>query len=365
MRIGIDVSKALGRPDGIASCTKGLVEGLMALDRENAYRLFPLLEPATPEGFARAFPAAPPNFTFSTARRPAPGEVEVFHATAYGVPEGCDAALVFTLYDLSFLSHPHCHTLDNRLHCLTGLARALAAGATLLAVSAATRREAGRLLAVPEARVPIVHPAAGERFRPQEPGAVDRVLSRHGLSLPYVLTVGVLEPRKNLRGLLEAWSLLPAELRSSHRLAAAGPAGWLADDPRLLARELGIAEGVRFLGEVPAEDLPALYAGAEVFAYPSLAEGFGLPALEAMACGAPVVASALSSLPEVVGEAGVLVDPASAASIRDGLAGLLTDPARRRELARAGIARAAGFTWERAARETLAVYRAAASPLGG
>jgi len=365
VRIGIDIAKALGRPDGIGSYTAGLVRALMAADRENAYRLYPLVEAASPEEFARRFPEAPPNFAFRCERRPAPGEVDVFHATAYGVPADLAAPLVFTVHDLSFLTHPHCHTLDNRIHCLTGLARGLARGAKLLAVSQSTRREAIRLLAVGESDVAVVYQAVDERFRPQKDAAVEQALARHGLGRPYVFTVGVLEPRKNLRHLIEAFRRLPAQVRESHLLVVAGAAGWLAEDPRRLAEEAGVAAQVRLLGEVPAEDLPALYAGAAVLAYPSLYEGFGLPPLEAMACGTPVVASNGSSLPEVVGEAGVLVDPHEPDSIRDGLVSVLTDPARRQALCAAGLARAAAFTWERAARETLALYGRAAAGAGG
>ena len=140
----------------------------------------------------------------------------------------------------------------------------------------------------------VVHPAAHARFRPQERAAVDAVLARHGLARPYVLSVGVLEPRKNLAGLLAGFARLPAE--PAVTLAVAGPAGWLVADPRQLADESGAGERVRLLGEVPDEDLPALYAGAELLVYPSLHEGFGLPVLEAMSCGTPVVVSRVPAL---------------------------------------------------------------------
>jgi glycosyltransferase involved in cell wall biosynthesis len=356
MRIGIDIAKALGRPDGIGNYVGDLVSALMETDQANAYFLYSPGVPRTEGGVERRFPAAPPSFVFRGGRQPAADGLDVYHATAHAVPAGLVAPLVFTIYDLSFLTHPDCHTLDNRFLCLTGLARAAAAGARMVAISEATRQDARRLLALRD--VTVVYPAAHERFRPQEPAAVAEVLARHGLARPYVLSVGVLEPRKNLAGLVEAFGRLVDQ--PAVTLAVAGPTGWLDGDPRGLAAASGRAERIRFLGEVPAEDLPALYSGAEVLAYPSLYEGFGLPVLEAMACGTPVVASRVASLPEVVGEAGILVDPEPDA-IAAGMRELLGDRRRRDELAAAGLARAATFSWRRAASATLELYRRAAA----
>ena len=172
-----------------------------------------------------------------------------------------------------------------------------------------------------------------------------------------MLSLGTVEPRKNLATLVAAFGRLPDALRQTHLLVVAGAEGWLRVDPESLAAAAGVGDRLRCLGAVDEADLPLLYAGAAAFAYPSLYEGFGLPPLEAMACGAPVVTSNTSSLPEVVGEAAVLVDPTSVDSVRDGLAAVLADGERRRALRAAGLARAAEFSWERTARETLAVYR--------
>ena len=358
MRVGIDISKALRRLDGIGRAIQGLVRGLMAVDRDNDYRLYPVHEPATAERFHEVFPEAPPNFVFTPERRPAAGEVDVFHATTYSVPHGLSARLVLTVYDLTFLTHPQFHTLTNRLHCLRGLARAISAGARLIAISRHTRQDLVRLLALDEAAIPVVYLAAEPRFAPPPAAEVRAGLAqRFGLTEPYVLSLGTVEPRKNLTTLMAAFERLPDQLRDTHLLVVAGAEGWLAADHRSLAAAAGVGDRVRWLGAVADADLPLLYAGAAAFAYPSLYEGFGLPPLEAMACGAPVVASNSSSLPEVVGEAAVLVDPTSVESVRDGLASVLADEALRRSLRAAGLARAAEFSWERTARETLAVYR--------
>jgi glycosyltransferase involved in cell wall biosynthesis len=358
MRIGIDIAKALGRPDGIGNYVGGLVSALMAIDPENDYLLYALGERRSADDVARRFPDAPGNFELR-AGHPAADRLDVFHVTMHRVPDGMRAPLLFTLYDLSFLTHPDCHTLANRLDCLTGLARAAAAGARLQAISEATRQDARQVLGLRD--VAVVHPAAHARFRPQEPAAVEAVLARHGLARPYLLSVGVLEPRKNVAGLLAAFARLPAELTLT--LVVAGPTGWLAEDPRRLVADSGRGERVRLLGEVPAEDLPALYAGAELLVYPSLYEGFGLPVLEAMSCGTPVVASNVPALAEVAGAAAILVEPDPEA-IAAGIAAALRDPARRAELAAAGLARAAEFSWQRTAAATLELYRSTAAGRG-
>ncbi|MDO9356586.1 MAG: glycosyltransferase family 1 protein [Solirubrobacteraceae bacterium] len=178
------------------------------------------------------------------------------------------------------------------------------------------------------------------------------------LGKPYVLAVGTLEPRKNLERLVEAWGKLPESLRASHDLALVGPRGWDDSDILRTAHE----GGAKLLGRVSEDELRALYAGAAAFAYPSLYEGFGLPILEAMAAGAPVVTSDRSSLPEVAGDAAVLVDPTDTAAIASAIESLLTDAPLAERLRAAGRARAAEFSWERTARETLGLLRGIARP---
>jgi glycosyltransferase involved in cell wall biosynthesis len=193
--------------------------------------------------------------------------------------------------------------------------------------------------------------AAGERFSPDGPAAdLD--------GRPYVLGVATLEPRKNLPRLVEAFAALPESARGDRVLALAGAAGWQTGDTIAALRRH--AELVRPLGHVPDERLPALYRGADLFAYPSLYEGFGLPVLEAMRCGTPVVTSRRSSLPEVAGDAALYADPDDVDSIRNALARGLTDAAERERLVREGLARARGFSWDRTAAETLNLLSGAA-----
>jgi glycosyltransferase involved in cell wall biosynthesis len=225
----------------------------------------------------------------------------------------------------------------------------------------AARRAAGFLCPSEATRADLVRrfPALADRSRVVplgvDPGFGARVPAGvpagYGLEGPYVLAVGTLEPRKNLPRLIEAFASLPDSVRRRHRLALAGSPGWSLGETEAL---IDAHEEVTALGYVADEDLPALYAEARVFAYPSLAEGFGLPVLEAMAAGTAVLTSDRSSLPEVAGDAARLVDPGDVGSIRGGLLELLTDEDRREQLARRGRSRAAAFTWQRTASETVA-----------
>jgi glycosyltransferase involved in cell wall biosynthesis len=235
---------------------------------------------------------------------------------------------------------------------------ALRRAARVIAVSEATRAELLARYRLPAEKVHVVPEAAAPHFAPPPPAEIARVRARYRLAGPYVLFVGLLEPKKNLGALLAA----VARCRASGgwgaaRLALAGEAGWGDGLPAHVSR-LGLDDAVSFLGPVPDGELPALYAGAEAFVFPSLWEGFGLPVLEAMAAGAPVVASRRGALPEVAGDAAVLTEP-EPAPLAEALARVLGDAGLRERLRAAGLERARAFSWQRTAAETLAVYRAA------
>ena len=191
-----------------------------------------------------------------------------------------------------------------------------------------------------------------------DPGRLAAVRLRYELPERFVLFLGAMEPRKNLPRLLEAFAALAPGLRREFPLVVAGAQGWLNDSVHEQAQKLGLGESVRFAGYIEQGDLAALYSLASVFAYPSVWEGFGLPVLEAMACGTPVLTSNVSSLPEVAGAAAVLVPPADVDAMADGLSRLLCDSALRADLVARGLRRVGAFSWERCARETLAVYTA-------
>jgi glycosyltransferase involved in cell wall biosynthesis len=290
-------------------------------------------------------------------RRP----VDVFHGvTGFELPPRGPWALVTTVHDLVPLRLPHLVPARHRwaVRCLLG--PALRRAKRVIAVSETTRQEVLARYRLAAERVVVVPEAAPAHFGPVAPETLEATRRRYGLVRPYVLFVGYLEPKKNLGVLLEAVARLR---RGGHwgdtELVVVGAAGWGAD-PTARIRALGLDVAVRCVGPAPDADLPALYAGALAFAFPSLWEGFGLPVLEAMAAGAPVVASNRGALPEVTAGAALLVEP-QAAPLADALGAVLGDPSLRARLRAAGVARAAAFSWERTARETLAVYRAAAA----
>jgi len=201
----------------------------------------------------------------------------------------------------------------------------------------------------------VIPEAAHTRYRPMSLESVDPALKRYVIERPYILYVGSLEKRKNLPRLLEAYAYL-RETLPGWKLVIVGGRKWKSDPIYKAVQRLGLEPHVIFTGFVAEEDLPALYNGADLFVFPSLYEGFGLPVLEAMACGTPVVTSNTSSLPEVAGEAALLVAPTDVKAIAAAMQRVLSEPDLAAELRRRGLERASQFSWERTARETLAVY---------
>jgi glycosyltransferase involved in cell wall biosynthesis len=236
-----------------------------------------------------------------------------------------------------------------------GVRRAVREADAIIAVSETTARDLVTLAGAPPERVHVVYEAPDPDLGPMPADeAALLVRERYGLERPYILFVGTLEPRKNLPVLVQAIALLRREIPV--RLAIAGGRGWLSDEVFGTVRRLALADGVLFLGEVSPAHLRPLYCAAEALALPSLYEGFGLPPLEAMACGTPVVVSDAGALPEVVGDAAVLVRPTDPNDIAEGLGWVLGNRPYREALIQRGFARAAGFSWARAARETLSIY---------
>jgi glycosyltransferase involved in cell wall biosynthesis len=229
----------------------------------------------------------------------------------------------------------------------------------IIAVSENTRREALRSYDLDPERIDVIPEGVDERFRADvDPGAVEEIRGRYALPPRFVLSIGTIEPRKNLTTLLEAF----VAVRGRHPdvgLVIAGGRGWMYESFFERLRQLGLERDAVLTGYVPDGDVPALLNAAEVFAFPSEFEGFGLPPLEAMACGVPVLSSNAASLPEVVGDAGVLLPPRDVRAWVQALDSLLGDPAPRAELRAAGLARSRRFTWSAAARRTLEVYRSA------
>jgi glycosyltransferase involved in cell wall biosynthesis len=230
----------------------------------------------------------------------------------------------------------------------------------IISVSESTKRDTVEHLGVPEDKITVVYEAASPIFRPVDRDeARDQVRNRHGVDGPFILFVSTIEPRKNVPSLLRAmWQLIEC-YKEDVTLVLAGGKGWLFEDAFAVVEELKLDKQVHFVGRVSSEDLLYLYNAAEMLAHPAFYEGFGLPPLEAMACGLPVVVSNVASLPEVVGDAGLLIDPHDVDELTVAMWRVLNDPELRQEMQEKGVRQAGRFSWERAARETLAIYRMA------
>ncbi len=293
--------------------------------------------------------------------------VDIFHGMDHvGIPlVGRSGKYVVTVHDVIPLILPETFTPRHRLVVRLALARVRRKADLVVVPSHAVKRDVVRRVGLPEDRVVVTHEGCEPRFRPVRSAAARRdVAARYGLPPRYVLAVGTLEPRKNLTTLLEAFARLrrDGEVDADLRLVLAGARGWLDEPIFATVRSLGLEDAVRFTGFVDDADLPVVYSGAALFVFPSLHEGFGLPLLEAMACGVPVVTSNISSMPEVAGDAAVLVDPRDADGLAAAIARLLRDGALRDRLREAGIARARQFSWEATARRTLDAYASVVQP---
>ncbi|MGN6757024.1 MAG: glycosyltransferase family 4 protein [Thermomicrobiales bacterium] len=280
--------------------------------------------------------------------------LDLWHGPVNVLPLALPCPGVVTIHDLAFLAYAGAHGAGRRgyLSALTALSARRAA--RIIAVSSFTRDEIVRRLGVSPAKVTVVPNAADSAFQPLPADEVRRFRAAQRLPDQMILAVGTLEPRKNLTGLLDAFARLAP--RTDAELVIAGGKGWLYDPVFARVEALGLAGRVRFTDYIPDADLPLWYNAAEAFVYPSLYEGFGLPPLEALACGTPTVTSDQSSLPEVVGDAALVVDMRDPEALAAALARLLAEPALRAELRQRGPRRAAGFSWARTAAATRAVY---------
>jgi glycosyltransferase involved in cell wall biosynthesis len=288
--------------------------------------------------------------------------IDVFHGLDQsGIPLFVKMGkYIATIHDVIPLILPWAFPLRHRLVLATALARISRQADMVIVPSAAAAEDVVRYLRMDRERIKIIPMGCDARFRPiGDPAPAPRLRRRYGLPERYMLFVGTLEPRKNIKTLLQAFALLLDEKpQDDPKLVVAGGRGWGHTDLQETTQALGLRHHVHFTGFVDDDDLPDLYRGASVFVYPSLYEGFGLPVLEAMACGVPVISSNRSSLPEVAGDAALLVDPSQPEALAAAMASMMNDGELRQALRSKGLLRAQEFTWDAVAQKTLAVYRA-------
>jgi glycosyltransferase involved in cell wall biosynthesis len=362
VRIGIDARLVYYRQAGISQYTLRLLQELANLAQDDEFVVFQsrmdgsmLVE--RPNFQKRAL-WTPPHHRLEQLLLPlevAAVDLDVLHSPDFIPPFRRNCRSVITIHDLNFLLYPHFLTPQSASY-YGQIDQAVRNCDHIIAVSESTKRDIVRLTGAPENKITVVHEAAHPIYRPLDDALPQQVMERMGLRRDYILFVSTIEPRKNVPTLLMAYKKLLDDYHAEVDLALAGEKGWLFEEVFALVGKLDLGERVHFLGRVSPEELLGLYNAAQLLVHPAFYEGFGLPPLEAMACGTPVVVSNTSSLPEVVGDAALLVDPSDVDSMAVAIWRLLSDEALRKQMREKGFRRARRFSWKKAALETLDIY---------
>ena len=384
MKIAFDWSLVPGERAGIGQYSYNLAYALSRVDHVNEYILYVLMT-ASRRAAIKDGSVAPPPGDFRVEHRTIPfpyqlfrymklpgmgatfreymlGDIDadIFHSNTFCVPRFRDKKrkVVVTVYDVSVFTHPECHKKMNIKHCLGGIRDAIKYADSIIAISEHTKQDLIKYLNAPPELITVTHLAAGSEYHEvKDKKKLKAVREKYGLPEDYILFVGSLEPRKNVKTLLKAYANMREGLKKDLPLVIAGGKGWMNSGIPGMVKDLKIEKRVRFAGYIDGADIAAVYSGAALFVYPSLYEGFGLPILEAMSCGAPVITSDTSSMPEVAGDAAVLINPTDVDELGEALKRVIENEGLRLSLREKGLARAGTFSWERCARETLDVYR--------
>ncbi len=362
MRIGIDARLLYYSQAGISQYTKQLTRAMARLNTDDEFIIFhsrkddkQLVEAPNFKRVSLWTPCHHRLETFILPMEVLPHAPRILHSPDFIPPKFGLWRSVITVHDLSFLLYPNLQTRDSARY-YGQIDQAVKQVDHIIAVSQSTKNDLVHLLGCPANKISVIYEAASPVYRPMVVDAGQAVAQKWQVEGDYILFVSTIEPRKNIPTLLRAFRNLLDEYRINVKLLFAGSKGWLYEEIFRLVEELKLTSNVRFLGRVDNSDLVELYNAARLFVYPSTYEGFGLPPLEAMACGTPVITSNVSSLPEVVGDAALLVDPLNIEQLTATIWRALSDENLRSELTWKGLRRAHCFSWERAARETMAVY---------
>ncbi|MBX4187909.1 MAG: glycosyltransferase family 4 protein [Candidatus Doudnabacteria bacterium] len=363
MKIGIEGERANHlSPTGVERYATELIKNLAKLDKENEYVLYFRTEPQ------EWFKHLPPNFKLRVIPFPKfwtqtrltlellLHPVDVFVLPIQALPFLHPRNSIITVHDVAYEIFPQAFAgfmlFYLKLTTRWGVWRAK----KIIAVSESTKKDVVKFYGADPDKITPVHLGVDSQYKPLPYDQVQAVLDKYGLSYKkYILFVGTMQPRKNIVGLVEAFEKLKKDYRIEEKLVLVGGKGWLWEAIIQRIETSPVRDSIKIMDYVPVADLPTLYNGAIVETLPALYEGFGLPPLEAMACGTPVVVSDISSLPEVVGDAGVLVKPSDSEALAQGLLKVLVDPNLREEMSRKGIERAKRYTWESCARKILDV----------
>ena len=370
-RIAIDYTAAVRQGGGIGRYTRGLVHALTATPLRDEYVLLVAGRGNDPELDSPCFHIRNlpideryTNIIWHRAGLPFPkvewftGPIDIFHSPNFVLPPVARASTVLTIHDLSFIRVPQCAEPSLREYLARVVPKAVTRADRVLADSHNTKKDIIELLEVSPDKVDVVPAGVDDRFRPvADSNSLETVRRKYHLGKgPFILSLGTLEPRKNFTGVMEGYALLKHEQKLPHRLVIAGGKGWLCEGIFETVRRLQLEDEITFAGFIEDKDLPALYSLADLFAFPTLYEGFGLPVLEAMACGTPVVTADNSCMPELVGDAAILIDARDTEGLAEAMGQVISDQELRDSLIEQGLARARLFTWPQAAQKLLEAY---------
>src|SRR5665213_245485 len=365
MRVCIDGTPLLVRSAGVKTYLYHWLRSLQASNSPHKLTIFPKMGPLPALDHRLSVkPLLPTAFHLAMLavlnRRwlPEGPSCDVFHASnlVRSLPRNAKA-ITATLHDLTTWTMPEMHTRGNIAADQAFAETILRKAHRLIAVSEHTRQDAIKVLRIPNDRIDVIHHGVPRNYFEATPQEAEAVARKHQLERPYILFCATIEPRKNLETLLDAYTLLAPSLKETFDLVVAGMAGWASH--ATVERLKSSAKGLRYLGYVAEGDLPGLTRGATVFVYPSLYEGFGLPLAQAMAAGVPAITSAVSSMPEIAGDAAVLIDPKSPEELRAAITRLLLSPSERESLAAKARRQAERYRWEACASKSWAFFERA------
>jgi glycosyltransferase involved in cell wall biosynthesis len=376
MRILVDYTSGIAQGAGIGRYTRNLVDAMLRLDRDDQFTLFSADKPNA----LRGFPDAPnvrtvvgpiSNKRMTTLwhrfRAPLPiemfaGVADIFHSPDFSLPPVAHAQTVVTIHDLAFITHPDCAVPSLRDYLLRVTPHAVRRADRIIAVSNRTADDLVKLMGAPIEKITTIYLGVDPALkRVDDLARLTETANRYAIHGPFILAVGTIEPRKNYERLIQAFARIKGNPGAPAHLVIVGRKGWLYDSVFETLQNSRLGDTVRILEAVPDSDLAALYSMALALVTPSLYEGFGIPPLEAMAYGLPVVVSDGGSLPEIVGNAGLVVPATDVDALADALLRVATNETLQAEMSRRSLARARQFDWSATARATLQVYRQAVS----